>query len=304
MNKRICIWIALGCGVLWTTLPGGLSATSQPEADLLDLVEQGSKASSDAVTSGWGKITVASWGRNWDGGVQESETVYAAAFAGDRFRVSAVRTFTRNTLGPNEDLKLAVAAGTVWRHEAMYDPSRVTIYYPDANAANIFAERHNGELRNISPRHLGLSEISGNAVLTANYAELDGVTCILLEGRYERDDGLVTFVRCWVDEERGFVLRKYQVFAQDNTHPELVLLDETNVEVRDYGGGLWGPKKCTKVRYREDRDGEIRKWSETTTTYDPGFQLNAPVDEQQLVLDLPSGTKVYDKVLDATYSVP
>jgi len=43
---------------------------------------------------------------------------------------------------------------------------------------------------------------------------------------------------------------------------------------------------------------------ETVVTVADDYQLNAPVTEEMLKVQLPSGTKVYNELIDAHYTVP
>ena len=57
-------------------------------------------------------------------------------------------------------------------------------------------------------------------------------------------------------------------------------------------------------QYRLDQLDTRELKIETVVTVADDYQLNAPVTEEMLRVQLPSGTKVYNELIDAHYTVP
>jgi hypothetical protein len=113
---------------------------------------------------------------------------------------------------------------------------------------------------------------------------LDGRECVVLEMTSP-----ISRMRVWVDVERGYAVPG-----------GAILLREEVVESRQYGEGLWGPAKFTRVEYRPDGTVEKKVYG----TYDPEFKINVPISENDLRPTLPSGTKVCDGPEGPSYTVP
>ena len=71
------------------------------------------------------------------------------------------------------------------------------------------------------------------------------------------------------------------------------------------GDGLWRISSWRQDQYTmSPSTGEPYLSARSTVTYSDDYQLNAPVTEEMLTIDLPSGTRVHDEVIDAYYTVP
>jgi len=82
-----------------------------------------------------------------------------------------------------------------------------------------------------------------------------------------------------------------------------ILLQEDVVALKQYGDALWVPAKFTRVVYRPDGTFEKR----IIGTYDPDFQINVAISEDDLSLTVPSGMRVYDNregAPDEPYTTP
>ncbi|NIN70090.1 MAG: hypothetical protein GTO63_36500, partial [Anaerolineae bacterium] len=80
------------------------------------------------------------------------------------------------------------------------------------------------------------------------------------------------------------------------------LVDEFVTTFRQYGDDVWGPSRFTHNVYRPSKAGGDPTVVQTVTvTYPPDFQLNVPVTDEELLLEIPAGTQVYDESLDESY---
>ena len=304
-GKSLAASICVGVAVLLTYAVIG---RSQGEEDLLALVKEGSKNASASIRSGRGKITVHGWRLDKNGGVHESETASTVIFVGDHYKMSTVETVLENTSGLGADEKrLLTPPGTVLCEEVSYDGNAVTVYYPDKKSANIFSKDQAASYwRPISPESCGFTDLSKADCRTRRetVGGVDYIVVDIAERNLTPDTTNFTVSsRRYIDPAKGFTMTRLLVYGRNDEHKENVLLDEKNVEVRDYGGGLFGPGKCKSESYRPNKTGEIQKAMSRVVTYDPEFQLNVPISDSELKLILPSGTGVYDETTDEHYTV-
>ncbi len=69
--------------------------------------------------------------------------------------------------------------------------------------------------------------------------------------------------------------------------------------LKQYDDGLWGPASFTRVDYGPDGTAEKK----VSGTYNPGFEINVPISEDELKLTPPSGMTVHDEREGAPYEV-
>ena len=286
---------------------------SQSNEDLLLIAREGTKNTAAMIKSGSGKVTQHLWTKNKNGGISEAEIVYTLMFSGNKFRLLADESIIQNNPGSGEDGKLLLSPGSKIHFQAAYDGDSMTIYYPDEEAANIIKSnatdkpiRYWQDIGLPAFEFRELSPAEGSAV--AKRESVNGISYIIVDWSNTTSStkyGNITNTWTgWLDPEKGFTVSKFQVYGKAETvHKDPVLLEDARIDVRDYGSGLWGPVKYTKVSYRPDKDGEMQKVREATVTYEPDFHVNIPLSDDQLSLNLPSGTKVVDELLDAKYTV-
>jgi hypothetical protein len=205
------------------------------------------------------------------------------------------------------------------------DGEKVTSYEPDRNWAEIFGpdsdSRH--QLRAtraivMSPGH-GVPEWELEQIkLPPGYEwnerrllgreVVDGKECIVYEASHTapRADGTtVTYYhRKWVDPQRQFTLSKSESGIRGGPYGEGFVLAEAEVETRQYADGLWGVREVRMEEHRLDDSGNPYRMRYAVTTVADDYHLNGPVSEDMLTIQLPSGTKVYNTLIDAGYTVP
>jgi len=287
---------------------------SQSDSDLLTLVSAGTQNATNSLRSGTGRIVHHAWRTTTSGGTSETETVYAVAFSGERFKLSAVKTVIQNSPGPNESGKTLVPAGTIQHYSVAYDGNKLTVFYPDDKAVNVLAYDRSKSAqpsywREISPLSCGFHPVialPSNG--KAKRQSADGAEYVVVDvEQTDKTPGNNNFTSkrsFWVDVQKGFVVARMVVHGHNDIYKEDALLDETTTTVRDYGSGLWGPNTCTRVSYRANKSREMEKVRTDVITYDPSFLLDVPVSDSDLALALPSGTNVVDETLDMKYTLP
>ena len=86
---------------------------------------------------------------------------------------------------------------------------------------------------------------------------------------------------------------------------ESVLMARFDIDTVPCGDGLWRISCWRQDQYTmSPSTGEPYLSARSTVTYSDDYQLNAPVTEEMLTIDLPSGTRVNDEVIDVHYTVP
>ena len=300
----------------------GLEPVAAEEAkDLLAAVRLGCDAAASRVSTSAGQVRVHEWTWTPTGELAETETVYDVASAGEKFRASVTTTYLANeraSAGFN-------APGTVHRWEIVCDGEKVTSYYPDDNRAEVSGLDSDAghQLRATKSRLM----IPGHGVPDAQLEQIklppgyewnerrllgrevvDGEECIVYEASHTapRADGTeVTYYhRHWVNPQRQFTVSKSESGIRGGPYGEGFVLATGEVETRQYADGLWGIREVRIEEHRLDDSGNPYRMRYAVTTVADDYQLNGPVSEEMLTIQLPSGTKVYNTLIDAGYTVP
>jgi hypothetical protein len=295
MTDRVRALGVLLTGLLALTVlvPGSASASDK---GLLEGVLAGMQHRYASITSCQGSVHLVTTLPMDKGEKLLSVQVLTAAFDGKRLRISGqVQT------GAAVDFAGTFDGATTT--ELLADPSVGVRTYEglDGVTDGMFSLF-------VDPRNIGglaLPSVDGHAdesVRIVGREMLDGRECVVLEMT-----GPISRMRVWVDVERGYAVPKYRAWYV-RTVPYLgwaipggsILLREEVAESRQYGEGLWGPAKFTRVEYRPD--GTIEK--KVYGTYDPEFKINVPIPEENLKLALPSGTQVFDHTERSCKALP
>ena len=264
------------------------------------------------VQSGRGTATVL-WVRNSpQTGILEYEKEYRVAYDGEKCRVSKHSTVTRSEppAVPRPGFR-NLAVGTTFHVEFAYDGMWAVEYTPSERRAivgedpeSIIGAERMGFRSSTHPEEHG---VGGSACETGTrfvrMDEIDGNECAVVERAttfaHKGSDVTITQV-AWICPGKGFTVLRSQNWAEGAEFLRKTLVNQMDAEVRNYGNDIWGPRKFTWIDYT--REGVVYK--KTITTYSPDFELGVPITEEELELDLPSGTEVRDEVLDAEYVVP
>lgn len=329
---------SVGIGIHEMSRPSGSAASavvqeargedSKSEAnstDLLPIVLQGTKQANDAVESGKGRVSVQNWSR-YDGIVFESKCETDMVFRSEQFKLTMHWHSLEGELpdgfgrpDDNYDEILSFDGQTV---RALYDRGMAEICCPDSNAGSSHLVNYE------DPYAVGSRSGFGNGVcdLTAVYESLvhlgatgtglqivgrdtiDGDSCVIVECTYEftkrNGEKFYDLRRFWINTDKGYTLKKVKTW-KGRQLTDMALAVEYEVAVRQYPGGIWGPDRVESIGYERDKlSNEPVPRNHSAAVFDANFALNVPVTDDELQLAFPSGTKVRDQVLDATYTVP
>jgi hypothetical protein len=137
---------------------------------------------------------------------------------------------------------------------------------------------------------------------------VNGEECVVVEVTKERvrDTGAYTHTYTyWIDPARGFSLVRFESHLRAAPSEESVLMTRADIETVPCGDGLWRISSWRQDQYTiSPSTGERYLNARSTVTYSDDYQLNAPVTEETLTIDLPSGTKVHNELIDSRYTVP
>ena len=295
----------------------GIEAVGTEEAkDLLAAVRLGCDAAASRVSTSAGQVRVHEWTWKATGELLEMETVYDVASAGEKFKASVTTTYLTNewaSAGFN-------APGTVHREEVAYDGEKVTNYDPDRNRAEISGLDSDAgrQLRGLK----AVVMIPGHGVPRAELEQVklppgyewnerrllgrevvDGEECIVYEASHTapRADGTeVTYYhRHWINPQRQFTVSKSESGIRGGPYGEGFVLATGEAETRQYADGLWSVREVRIEEHRLDDSGNPYRMRYAVTTFADDYQLNGPVSEDMLTIKLPSGTKVYNTLIDA-----
>ncbi len=310
--------------------PYNAALIEDPDQSQLPMILQGSQNAARSIKSGSGKVVVHRSLWQESGQRIETETTYTVAYADGRFKVNVEEKYLANDLPvPAGEATKSIKPGSTKSRLMYYDGEKLTLYWPDKRSAVIAdSTTASGGLiaQTIAELGLGMNGIYGNGVFDltltsatrADFAEIqrriigrqviDGDECHVLEiaeqGKLSTG-ATATYTRLfWVNPARGYTVPRSQVWAEGGTFPQKTLISEVNTEVRDYGGGVWAPKKVVveEYRLRSDRTRTYREML-TTKTINTTYTVNAPTDARDLEISLPKGTIVYDEIRDARYIV-
>ena len=300
----------------------GIDAVGAEEAEqLLAAVRSGCEAAASRVSTSAGQVRVNEWIWEPTGEVLETETVYDVASAGEKSKASVTTTYVANE-GASAGLN---TPGTVQRWEIACDGEKVTSYYPDENRAEVSGLDSDAgrrlratKARLMMPGH-GVPEAQLEQVkLPPGYEwnerrllgreVVDGEECIVYEASHTapRADGTeVTYYhRHWIDPNRGFTVSKSESGIRGGPYGEGFVLATGEAETRQYADALWGVREVRIEEHRLDDSDKPYRMRYAVTTLADDYQLNGPVSEEMLTIQLPSGTKVYNTLIDAGYTVP
>ena len=298
----------------------GIEPVGAEEAkDLLAAVRLASDAAAARVSTSAGQVRVHEWMWKATGELLETETVYDVASAGEKFKASVTTTYLTNewaSAGFN-------APGTAHREELAYDGEKVTSYDPNRNWAEISGLDSDAgrQLRGLkavvmSPGH-GVPRLEQvklppgyewNERRVLGREVVDGEECIAYESSHTApgsDGAEVTYYNVmWLSPQREFTLSKSEHGIRGGRYGEGFVLAQGEVETRQYADGLWGVREVRMEEHRLDDSGKRYRNRYAVTTLADDYRLNGPVSEEMLTIQLPSGTKVYNTLIDAGYTVP
>jgi hypothetical protein len=329
-KRAIYIIVALLLGpavfaVFASTCLNKAALTEEPNQDLLPVILEGTKTAVSSISSGAGKVVVHDWYRRESGELLETETTYTVAFSGDKLKASGNTRYEQNQLKAQGEPGLrSMLPGTEVEKILAYDGEKIIVFMPTKRTATIGDAKSSvaHELRNCRflvgiPGH-GLVDMSKDAYLPDDTRSdprivgretIGGDECVVVEvvdNKPLSSGGQVKHTSwCWVNPSRGYMVVRTRAWAEGGSFKSKTLVAETVTDVRPYSVGIWGPAQHVSEQYRLKSDSEESYLAvRTTTTYDSDYQLNSPVSSNDLRIGLPSGTKVYDEVLQARYTVP
>lgn len=319
----ILLSIAVTMMLCWAT------ESSQPSPDVdVEIVKEGCRLAASSIGSEQGKMASLVTARTNDGGTQTVKTEYEISRRGQRFLLSSVSTVLDVRIPPGAESKLYVKPGEVIRKQLSFDGQMTTAAMPDMNVARVSAyDSSSGQAvlleyeDEVGLPHYGRVDIgnidkhirhgkdyigSGPKVIGREW--INGSECIIVEMVWtnsSRPNAIITETwRFWIDPARGYTVPKIRKWKQGGIYSEKTLVAEIDTELRQYGD-IWAPCKVVHNSYRIDREtGQPYRRQSKTITYSADFLVNAPVTDAELKLTLPSGTKVYDEIHDAKYTIP
>lgn len=278
-----------------------------PESNQSELsaLKAGSARAVSSIRSGRGKVTVKTTSRAANCSHSEAESVYDVLFIGDKFKYIVNTTCMENDPAPR---------GT---KSVSFDGKKVTVFRPGEGA--IINDRQSGEgnyeiavfLRDVSVQRHGIwdmDNIRKYVPFPGNYAQskpkiigreiINGNECTVVEvsftGKVGRQDGIKIF-RFWIDPKKGYTMPRIQTWGKGGFLKEKTLVQERNARLRNYGNGIWGPTVVTFDEYVPDpQTGKVYNHFHSVTTYDSESKLNVNVSSDDVLLKLPSRTRVYD----------
>jgi hypothetical protein len=307
---------------------GGVQPVFGEEAeDLLAAVQLGCETAASRVSTSSGQVTVHKWYWRSNGELIETDSVYTVASTEERFKAVADVTYVTNeaTVPESQPGQQPVAPGTVLKEELAYDGERIVSYKPAEQRATMAGldSRAGGDLTMMkvtvmSPGHGVPTSLVTAPYLPPRYTRtgphvvgrevVNGDECIVVEfvdTRTDADGAEVAYdSRLWINPQRGFTTFKSESSARGGVFGEEALLADMEMETREYADDLWGISRVQQEQYALDDSGRRYLQLRTITTFAADYALNAPVTDDMLTVTLPSGTKVYNELLDASYVVP
>jgi len=291
--------------------------------DLLAAVQLGCEETKSRVSSSAGTVTVHEWHWRSSGELLETKTQYTVASAGDKFRAVCETRYITNDWTSRESGLPFNSPGTVQRLDMAYDGEKVTRYEPQRGRADIAGPDSNWarEVRSIRrfimspgcgvfiPKSVARSEIREPIDPRVIGREIvNGDECIVCEVAYTtrlRDGSTGTFYdHMWVNPAKGFTLAKSEAGARGWRFGDGMLLSHRELDVRKYGDNLWGLSEVRHDQYGLDDAGERYLNIRQIFTFGKDYRLNPAVTDDMLTVTLPSGTEVYNELIDASYVVP
>ena len=303
------------------------TVTDEDAAALLASLRQGCDLAAAAVHSGVGTLTVHAWAWRPNGDKRETETTYSVASQGDRFKAVSETRYVEDEWAPAVSQTNTATAPTARREEIAFNGETITFYEPDEGNAIIgdAASPHLGKLLQSvrlytrSPGHavpVGVLDLkpASEACLPAEPRVLgrdliDGEECVVCEASAQvrgTTSGSVTSIsRYWINPARGYSLVKAETYMQQALSLPPDLLSSVEVDTVPAADTLWRISSWRQDVYAVDFQTSRPYLSlRSTASFADDYQLNAPVTEDMLTINLPSGTKVYNELIDAQYTVP
>ena len=322
--SALLVWLLVTC-----LLPAvGRRECAAADDDLLAVVKAGSRNARSVVASGRGKVSVRCWKLRGGDSVSETQSVLCVAFAGDAYRLSVDDEVVRDDPAPG---RVRVKAGTKSHQELAIRGYKVTELRERRRATLGDASRSGTRAEGLFYSYMsdiGLLDLtaSGNGIVDIECLErsssqptyasvttrvvgrepVGGAECILVEtaARASAYGTADRVVQMWVDPAKGFVMPRVRAYYEGGPFRERTLSHETTAEFSEHAPDVWYPAHVTRDYYRTDGQGKPCKYRAVEITYAPDFALNARLSQAELSLELPSGTRVYDEVLDAQYTAP
>ena len=313
------VLLVLGVATSCTVVEGG--ATDQ---EVISVLAQGTALSASAIVSGQGTVRH-HYQRDLDSGhVSETTTTYRVVFAGNRWRISAEGTSLKPDASIKDSSETTVPGkATSFHYEISCDGTQLVFYIPgdgkadiaDVNSENVSVAKtvYQSLKDDVVMIGKGIGSITDEKAgwkyedwQIVGRPTVGGNECIKIQRATASEDavgrfaGMSVTVAVCVDPDKGFVWPESTVYA---SHPSIgnnVLVQRKLVEPRLYAEDLWGPAQCIVEQY----DSTGRVTATIRTEYDADFKLNAPVDDGSLSLQLPSGTRVNNLILETEYVTP
>jgi len=316
-----CIWLSA------TDVPVlDLSAANAAgdDEDLLTALSEGCANAASAIRSGRGHVRTYFWRKKGDDDVLETETESYLTFKGEQFLLREETKYLTVPVTPNRDPS-EPPPPTVVNVTASYDLERVTIVTQSdslpthatitdstrvsgigqLNVYKTFIAVLGHGVDYLVPRPEDLPPVAEvTSAKIVGRETIEGDECIVVDVAVTVSvpggDNAVSTVRKWVDLDKGYTIVRTRIWQEREVDAARTLISESSTTVRQYGDDVWGPDTFTWQQY--DLEGDVTHRG--TTAYGPDFQLNVPVSDNELALALPSGTKVYNELIDVQYTVP
>lgn len=313
------------CGTGQSAYASELTPVEEKDAqDLLGAVLLGCGEARSRVSSGVGSMTEYEWRLDGDRKLLEVEKEHLVVFSGDRCRVRTDTVLLTNDRAlPDEPHMVPVPLGIVRTEESAYDGESLVMYSREQESATI-AEGPGSNLDWLrflvkmmaaggpDPARAALGppthERRGPVVKGRQVA--DGVECVVVETVYahtpEVGDGVWLADTFWISPEMGFAAVRMETrYFGGKFGAEGMLATAVTAQPRQCDSGDWRLSRMEAEQYALDAEsGGTYLRSRTLVALADGFQINVPVTEAQLSIKLPSGTKVYNELIDAEYTVP
>jgi len=322
----LCVAMVVWLAVVTLTGPAkGIEAPGNAE-DLLAAVRLGCETAASRVSTSTGQVTVHEWYWRSNGELIETDAVYTVASLGDKFKGVAEVHYVKNeaSVPESDSRQQSIAPGTVLKQQLAYDGEKVTSYNPAEQCARIAGlDSQAGrdltmmKLTVMNPGH-GVPSlptgspsphyITSSGPYVVGREVVNGDECIVVElvdmVIDVNGDEVAYHNRSWINPQRGFTISKSQSSARGGMFGEGDLVAQAGVETRQYADDLWGISEARTEQYALDSSGTRYLQRRNITTFADDYQLNAPVTEEMLTIQLPSGTKVHNELIDAEYTVP
>jgi len=299
------------------TQSAGNPANGASSGDLLPIVVQGLREAACSIRSGMGNVTVTNYKKTSEG-VVETNISYRVAFLRDKFRYRGECTYNKNETCPDGPYK----TGAIHVREAAYDGNRAVRYdhtyrsavistTPDSPQKAAWEFNFRWPCRGTLDLDVGsIDKMIEDGLHVARREVLNGHECIVLEiskvSLSGKDNTPIAGIwQYWVDTQAGYTITKSQWYASGGIWGEKSLRAEWQMQARDYGSGFWVPVEYSETYYTIDSvTSQPSIAMRKIVTYDTDFRFNVEIRNEDLAIELPSGTHVRDEVVNAEYTIP